>query len=151
MIGTSFGVGAGWSEQSGFYANVNGMSYSKYGMDFNPGISISNGLVFSKRYNPAYYACANCDGKGGSYAYWDKKTGHWVAENLAEASVIGRKTKPENTIYKDVSAAVSAITFLPQTVLDIIVIGAAYYLGDMYFQSTHNGISLTEYYFGGKQ
>ncbi len=26
-------------------------------------------------------------------------------------------------------------------------IGSAYFLGDMYFQNTHNGVSITQYYF----
>ena len=31
------------------------------------------------------------------------------------------------------------------------IIGGAYFLGDMYFQSTHNGMSITQYYLDGRR
>lgn len=31
------------------------------------------------------------------------------------------------------------------------LIGGAYFLGDVYFQSTHNGMSITQYYLDGKK
>lgn len=31
------------------------------------------------------------------------------------------------------------------------IVGGAYFLGDMYFQSTHNGMSITQYYLDGKR
>lgn len=31
------------------------------------------------------------------------------------------------------------------------IIGGGYFLGDLYFQSTHNGMSITQYYLDGKR